>query len=66
MLMPPEQIRRLLQDRNLLRISEGSGVSYGTIQRLARGKQMTLNSDTLQKLTDYFEAQQNESITNSH
>ncbi len=60
MLMTPSRIYELLQDRNLQRISEATGVAYGTVQALARSSDMNPTASTLAKLTQYFEAQLND------
>lgn len=65
MLFTPEHLRYLLEDRNLQKIADTTGLGYATIQKLARGTQMNPTADTLQKLTRYFEAR-NEFITESH
>lgn len=62
-LYPPDHLRTLLEDRNITKVAEATGLSYSTINTLVRGTQMNPTADTLQKLTDYFEAQQNGSTT---
>lgn len=66
MLLTPETIHRLLQDRNCAKVSEATGLSAATINHIANGRITNPTADTLQKLTDYFEAQRHGTITQSN
>jgi transcriptional regulator with XRE-family HTH domain len=66
MLHTPETIHRLLQDRNCAKVSAATGLSHATVNKLASGLITNPTADTLQKLTDYFEAQQHGPITESN
>lgn len=57
MLFTPEHIRALLADRNCARVAEATGLGSATISQIASGQNMNPTADTLRKLTDYFEAQ---------
>ena len=59
MLYPPKTIQRLLQDRNRSKVAQATGLATATVIQLANGKMNNPTADTLQKLTDYFEAQKN-------
>lgn len=50
-----EQIRKHLQDANLRKVAENSGVAYFKIYRLFHDVH-TPRYDTVKKLSDYFEA----------
>jgi hypothetical protein len=47
-----ESIRQALEDRNLRRVSERTGISYSTLMRLRRGK--TLSYRHAKQLSDYI------------
>lgn len=48
-----ESIRRALEDRNLRRVSERTGISYSTLMRLRRGESLSYRYVKL--LSDYLE-----------
>lgn len=50
-----EQIKQHLQDANLRKVAENSGVTYHKIYRLFHDVH-TPRYDTVKKLSDYFEA----------
>lgn len=47
-----ENIRKALEDRNLRRVSERTGISYSTLMRLRRGD--TLSYRNVKQLSDYI------------
>jgi len=47
-----ESIRKALEDRNLRRVSERTGISYSTLMRLRRGE--TLSYRHAKQLSDYI------------
>lgn len=49
-----EQIRLRLQDRNLRRVSELTGIGYATVLRIARGRPALY--ETARRLSEYLEA----------
>lgn len=56
MLLSPHEIRDLMVDRKIKVVAESAGVSYATLRMITTGEAMNATADTLQKLTDYFEA----------
>ena len=50
-----ETIIGRLQDRNLSKVASVTGLSYPTVWRLKNGKADNITTDTLRKLSDYFE-----------
>jgi len=50
-----EQIIITLGDRNWKRVSEGSGVNYQTVWKIARGNAGNVSYETVKKLSDYLE-----------
>jgi len=50
-----EQITTALQDRNWKRVSEGSGVEYQTVRKIARGFPGNPSYQTVLKLSEYLE-----------
>ena len=49
-----EQIRESLQDRNLTKVSDATGVSKATIYRICSGAENP-SYDAVKKLSDYIE-----------
>jgi hypothetical protein len=49
-----EQIIKALDDRNWKRVSEGSGVNYQTVWKIARGNAGNVSYETVKKLSDYL------------
>jgi len=47
-----ESIRKALEDRNLRRVSERTGISYSTLMRLRRGE--TISYTHARLLSDYI------------
>ena len=64
MLLTPTQLRALLDDRTLQKVSDKSGISYATVQQIARGTNTNPTYDTLQALSDYFNNNTPEALTN--
>lgn len=52
------EIRRLLADRNLSKVSEASGVTYGRLYRLMHTSESAPSHDTVTKVIAYLEDQQ--------
>lgn len=52
-----EQIKNALQDRNLRRVAELSGLHYNTVRLIARGEIKDPSYESVRKLVDYLEAQ---------
>jgi hypothetical protein len=50
-----EQITTTLKDRNWKRVSEGSGVGYLTVWKIARGFPGNVSYQTVVKLSEYLE-----------
>lgn len=50
-----EQIVAGLTDRNLAAVAEKSGVNYQTVYQIATGKQTNPRYQTLKKLNEYLE-----------
>ena len=50
-----EQIISALKDRNWKRVSEGSGVGYLTVWKIARGVPGNVSYQTVVKLSEYLE-----------
>lgn len=50
-----EQIILALGDRNWKRVSEGAGVNYQTVWKIARGNAGNVSYETVKKLSDYLE-----------
>ncbi len=48
------EIKEELQDRNLVKVAEGSGVNYNALCRLINGKTKPMY-DTVEKLSNYLE-----------
>ena len=49
------EIVHYLQDRNLKKVAEVTGLSYQTVWLIARGKVDNVTFKTLKALSDYFE-----------
>lgn len=52
------EIRRLLADRNLQRVADASGVSYGRLYRLMHVPEGKPSHDTVTKIVAYLEEKQ--------
>ncbi|MDD2251230.1 MAG: helix-turn-helix transcriptional regulator [Candidatus Cloacimonetes bacterium] len=50
-----EQIILALGDRNWKRVSEGAGVNYQTVWKIARGNAGNVSYETVKRLSDYLE-----------
>ena len=50
-----EQIRSLLDGKNLFEISRQSGVSYNTIRAIASGGEVNPTYNTMKAISDYLE-----------
>ena len=50
-----EQIKRKLQDRNLVKVAAGAGISYPALWNLVNKKQENLHYKTVKKISDYLE-----------
>lgn len=50
-----EEVVNRLQDRNLTRVAEQTGLSVQTVWRVKAGKAQNLTISTLSKLSDYLE-----------
>ncbi len=64
MLLNPTQLRALLDDRTLQKVSDRTGISYATVQQIATGINQNPTYDTLQKLSDYFNNNTPEALHN--
>jgi DNA-binding Xre family transcriptional regulator len=51
-----EEIKNKLQDRKLYAVSEATGLSYPTLKKLHDGETSNFTLDTIQKVSDYFNA----------
>lgn len=58
--MQVEEIRQALQGRNRSKVARDLGMAYTTIHSLARGESIDHKLSTLQKVSDYLEATNNE------
>lgn len=52
-----DQIKRMLADRSLAKVSRGSGVPYATLLDIVNGITSDPRYSTLKALSDYLEAQ---------
>ena len=53
-----EQIKAALADRKLTFVSDATGVNRNTLSQIRNGTQTNMQTDTLQKLSDYIEGKQ--------
>lgn len=58
-MMTTEQIKHRLADSNLLAVSRGSGVSYETIRKLAKGKAENVRYSSVRLVIEYLESKEN-------
>jgi hypothetical protein len=54
----PEQLQRLLADRNIETIYRATAISRPTLYRLRDGSNDSPTYETVRKLSEYFEAQE--------
>jgi hypothetical protein len=54
MLMPLEELKNKLQDRNLMVISNKTGVAYPVVYKLSKGRMPRMFSDNHMALDKYF------------
>lgn len=54
-----EQMRELLQDRNLMQVSRLSGVGYSTLHKIRQGNGDKVRHSLVVKLADYLGKQNN-------
>jgi transcriptional regulator with XRE-family HTH domain len=52
----PEQIKKILQDRNLSIVADKSGINYRALYNFAKGKTAQPSFYMIAKLSDYLEA----------
>ena len=57
-MLGPKEIEARLQDRNLTKVAEASGVPYQTVWRVKEGNHERVAYDTVKRLSDYLEANQ--------
>ena len=57
-MLHPEQIKKILQDRNLSTVSDKSGVNYRTLYNFAKGKTAQPSYYLIEKLSNYLESNQ--------
>lgn len=55
MMMTLEQVQKSLQDRNLKAVSQGCGLAYDTVWRIANGDVKRVSYDAVKALSDYLQ-----------
>ena len=55
-----EQVRDMLKDRKLKLVAQGSGLSYGTVRRIAAGDDKAVSYEVVKRLSDYLEGKEQE------
>ena len=53
-MMTLEQVREALQDRNLAKVSESTGLHYQTVYRVANGIGSQVSYQVVKSLSDYL------------
>lgn len=53
-MMTKEDVIEALQDRNLRKVSEATGLHYATVKRVADNKEERVAYGTIKSLSDYF------------
>ena len=51
-----EEIKKTLEDRNLVVVAERCGIGYVTLSTIANGKNKNPKYETFKKISDYLEA----------
>lgn len=49
-----ERIRKALEDRNLMKVAEATGLHENTVRNIAKGREETPTLATLEKLGNYL------------
>ena len=50
-------IKKMLEDRNLMAVMRRTGISYGTLHNIAKGKDANPSYEILKRLSDYLECE---------
>jgi len=59
-MMTLKQVQDALYDRNLVKVAQATGLAYDTVWRVAAGRARQVSYLTVQILSDYLEAGNNE------
>jgi len=57
-MLSPFDIEERLQDRNIILVAKKTGLSPQTIRALKKGGGLVATYDTMKKISDYFEQQE--------